>query len=191
MNPKLSAWAACESEFFFDSTPIAPPGSAMLMQVKPGDRASWAFNAKKAWYVGPCLNHYRSFRGVLPSTKGERISDGVKFQHHAIAIPELTPADRILEATRQLKHAITQQPTKAPMDELQAIKLLRKVMLGEDKEPLPKNSVQQSKIRRTTTPMPVLKATTTPVNYISDDEDEDIPPKPRQSKRVQRRIRSE
>ena len=31
MNPKLSAWAACEGEFFFDSTPIAPPGSAMLM----------------------------------------------------------------------------------------------------------------------------------------------------------------
>ena len=85
----------------------------MLMQVKPGERASWAFNAKKAWYVGPCLNHYRSFRGVLPSTKGERISDSVKFQHHVIAIPKLILADRILEATRQLKHAITQQPTKA------------------------------------------------------------------------------
>ena len=149
MNPKLSAWAACEGEFFFDHTPIAPPGSSMLMHVKPNERASWAPNAKKAWYVGPCLKHYRSFRGVLPSTKGERVSDSVKFQHHAIAMPELTPADRILEAAKQLKSAITQQPTKAPMEELTAIQLLREVMLGEHDGTLPLNSLQQSKLQTT------------------------------------------
>ena len=54
-NPLLLAWAAYEGEFFFDATPIASPGSEMLMRVKPGDRTSWGFNAKKAWYVGPAL----------------------------------------------------------------------------------------------------------------------------------------
>ena len=115
----------------------------MLIQVKPGERPSWGHNAKKSWYLGPCLKHYRSFKGVLPSTKGERISDSVRFQHHAIAIPELTPADRILEATKQLKDAIEQQPKRPPSDELRAIELLREVMLGERSAPLPLNSIQQ------------------------------------------------
>lgn len=80
----------------------------MLVQVKPDNRASWSLNAKRVWHVGPCLKHDCSFRGMIPLTKGERISDSVQFQHDVIAIPELTPADIILEATRQLIHAITQ-----------------------------------------------------------------------------------
>ena len=144
-NPLLSAWAAMEGEFHFDATPIAPPGSEMLMHEKPNRRRTWGFNAKKAWYLGPCFQHYRSFRGILPSTGGERISDTVKFRHHAINIPSLTPADRILEAAKQLDAAIKQQPKKAPMDEITAIELLRQVVLGETKEPLPLNSLQTRK----------------------------------------------
>ena len=113
----------------------------MLMQVKPSERKSWQHNAKKTWYMGPCIKHYRSFRGVLPSTKGERILDSVRFQHHAIAIPELTPANRILEATKELKRAIEQQPKGPPSDEIRAIKMLRKVMLGERKDTLPLSAI--------------------------------------------------
>ena len=115
-NLKLSAWAEIEGEYHFDATPIAPPGSAMLMQVKPVDRTTYGLNAKKAWYLGLCLNHFQSFRGILPSTKDECISDTVKFQHHAIAMLQLTPAERMLEATRQLNDAKNQQPKRAPMD---------------------------------------------------------------------------
>ena len=91
------------------------------------------------------MKHYRAFRGVVPSTKGERISDSVKFQHHVIAVLELTPTNRILEATRELKRTITQQPKAAPLDEVAAIELLRKVMLGKQDTPLPANSVQKAK----------------------------------------------
>ena len=61
------------------------------------------------------------------------MSDTVRFKHHAIVIPDLTPADRILEATRQLDDAIKQQPKRAPMDTLTAIELLREVLLGDRK----------------------------------------------------------
>jgi hypothetical protein len=117
----------------------------MLMQVKPDACKTFGLNAKKTWYTGPCLNHYRAFRGMLPSTTGERISDTVNFQHHAIAMPELTPADGILEATKQLKDAISQQPKRAPMKEMEAIEMLRQVMMGERKYKLSKNSVQESR----------------------------------------------
>ena len=52
------------------------------------------------------------------------MSDTVKFRHHAIAIPQLTPADRILEAAKQLDEALRQQPASTPMDTLTAIELL-------------------------------------------------------------------
>lgn len=105
----------------------------MHMQEKPHTQPSWGVSSNKAWYVGPCFKHYQSFQGVLPLTKSERISDTIKFNHHAVAIPEITPVYRIIKASKQLKEAIQQQPKKAPMEDLQAIKLLREVMLGKTK----------------------------------------------------------
>ena len=181
-NPLLSAWAAMEGEYHFDATPIAPPGSEMMLHDKPNQRRSWGFNTKKAWYNGPCFQHYMAFRGILPLTGGERISDTVRFKHHAIAIPQLTPADRILEAARDLDDAIRQLPKRAPIDELQAIELLREVLLGETKRPLPATTVQRHKSaqaaatapQQTTSPPSPLSSTSNSDDdpaYISDDED--------------------
>ena len=179
-NPLLSTWAAMEGEYHFDATPIAPPGSEMLLHEKPNRRKSWGFNAKKAWYLGPCFQHYRSFRGLLPSTGGERISDTVRFKHHAITIPQLTPADRILEAAKQLEAAIKQQPKKAPMDEITAIELLRSVLLGEQVEPLPKNSIQKRKMQQAAAAKPPI----TKVNNQATSETQTISP-PIESDRTQ------
>ena len=103
----------------------------MLMHEKPNRRKTFGLNAKKAWYIAPCFKHYRTFKGILQSTGAEQMSDTVRFNHHAIAIPQLMPANIILEAARQLDDTINQQSKKAPMDELNAIELLREVLLGE------------------------------------------------------------
>ena len=81
----------------------------------------------------------------MTSTGDEIISDTVKFKHHAIAVPKLTPEDRIVEAAKQLYAAIKQKPKKSPMDEIITIKLLQEIFLGEKKYPLPPNSVQRRK----------------------------------------------
>ena len=130
-NPLLLAWAAMEGKLHFDATTVAPSGSEMLMHQKPARRSSFGPNAKKAWYLGPCLNHYRTFRGILSSTDAERLSDTVEFQPHAIGVPEITPADRILEAANQLDAAIRELPKEAQMDMLEAVQTLQEVMLGE------------------------------------------------------------
>lgn len=127
---------------------------------------------------------------MIPPTKGERISDSVKFQHHAIAVPELTPADRILEAKRELKIAITQQPKAAPPDKVSAIELLRRVTLGEQDTPMPANSVQKAKEKTRAPHAPTTAAahdaTDAPVNYVSDDKDNDKHerPPPRRSRKA-------
>ena len=129
-NPRLSAWATCEGDFHFDSTPIAHPGTEMLTQNKPSNRRSWDNNTTKAWYIGPCLKHYRTLKGIVPATGAEQMSDIVRMKHHAIAIQQLTPAERILEATKQLKQTIQQQPQQAPMDKIKAVELLREGFAG-------------------------------------------------------------
>ena len=110
-----------EGEFPFNATPIAPPGSEMLMHENPNRRKTFNFKEKKAWYIAPCFRHYQTFKGIMASTGAERLSDTVRFKHHAIKILHLTPADIILEAARTLNTAIKQQTKKDPMDELVAI----------------------------------------------------------------------
>ena len=115
------------------------------MHEKPNRRRTFGFNAKKAWYIAPFFQHYQTFKGIMASTRAEIISVLVQFKHHSITIPHLTPSNRILEAARQLDSAIKQQPKKAPMDEVVAIELLRKLLLGERKE---KNPAKASKYQK-------------------------------------------
>ena len=61
------------------------------------------------------------------------MSDTVRFKNHAITIPQLMPANRILEADGQFDDTLKQQPKKAPMDEITVIELLLEVILGERK----------------------------------------------------------
>ena len=67
----------------------------------------------------------------MQTTGAERITDTIKFQHHDVKVPQPTAADRITSVARDLQCAIKQQPAKAPVEELQSIKLLRQVLLGE------------------------------------------------------------
>ena len=115
--------------------------------------------------------------GIAPLTGSERLSDTVHFQYHAIPILDLNPADKILEATRQLDDAICQQPRRVPMEELTAIELLRKVLLGEQRVHLHPNSVQLRKTNQQTVPPqrvavtpPATSPTATPSDDISDDD---------------------
>ena len=115
LNPKLSAFEALEGAFHFTSTPFAPPGAKVLAHEKPVRRASWGLHANKGWYIGPALNHHQYYKYIKQSTGAERITDTIKFQHHNVKVPQLTAADIITSAARELQHAIKQQPTKAPM----------------------------------------------------------------------------
>ena len=80
----------------------------------------------------------------------------------------MTAADIITRAVRELQRAIKQQPSKAPLEELQAIKFLRRVLLGEKllkitTKPTLTTATQQSS---PSTPTPDL-------TYISSDSDSD------------------
>jgi hypothetical protein len=64
-NPLLSAFKAMEGLFSFDAMPMAPPGTKVLVHLKPTCRKSWAFHASNGWYIGPSLKHYRCIRAIM------------------------------------------------------------------------------------------------------------------------------
>ena len=58
INPKLSAYAQLHDAFDFNLTPLAPPGTKIIIYDKPAIRGSWTTRGYKGWYIGPAFNHY-------------------------------------------------------------------------------------------------------------------------------------
>eukprot|EP00957_Ditylum_brightwellii_P020080 1514839-Ditylum_brightwellii.AAC.1 len=72
-NPALSAYAALEGCFNFDTTPMAPPGTTAFNCKTSG------FHTMETWYVGPALRHYRCYTVIMNDMAAKHISDTVQF----------------------------------------------------------------------------------------------------------------
>ena len=79
LNPKLSAYAQLEGIFDFNKTPLAPPGTHVIIHEKPAQHQTWAPHGIDGWYVGPALHHYQCHCIWIPSTQSEHIADGHQF----------------------------------------------------------------------------------------------------------------
>eukprot|EP00957_Ditylum_brightwellii_P094618 7205965-Ditylum_brightwellii.AAC.1 len=69
----MSAYTAINGTFNFNATPLAPLGTHVTFHEKTNQRATWALNGTKAWYIGPVLEHYRCYKCFIVKTKSERI----------------------------------------------------------------------------------------------------------------------
>jgi hypothetical protein len=124
-NPALSAFEAMEGLYSFDATPMAPPGTkVLLVHHKPSRCRTWGYHAMSGWYVVPALHHYRCIKTIMVHTEGERITNTFKFNHNALPMPSITQADYIVDAAHRLSSAIAVSQT-APPDELKAIASIR------------------------------------------------------------------
>jgi hypothetical protein len=56
------------TKFDFKRHPIAPLGCKVLTWDAPENRGSWAYHGIEGMYIGPALNHFRSFTIWVPST---------------------------------------------------------------------------------------------------------------------------
>ena len=93
LNPKLSAYAQLEGTFDFTCTPLAPPGTRVIIHKKLTNRQTWALYGTDGWYLGPALHHYQCYRVWVPCTHAERIVDTISFFPKAVPLPELTSHD--------------------------------------------------------------------------------------------------
>ena len=51
--PHLSAYTHIFGEFYYNRTPLAPPGTRILIHNRPNDIASWAPHVEYGWDIGP------------------------------------------------------------------------------------------------------------------------------------------
>ena len=109
LNPKLSAYAQLEGTFDFTCTPLAPPGTRVVIREKPTNCQTWAPHGTDGWYLGPALHHYQCYRVWVPCTHAKRIVDTISFFPKAVPLPELTHKDAVIQAAQGLTHAL-QQP---------------------------------------------------------------------------------
>ena len=58
MNPRLSAEAHLNGAFDFNRTPMAPPGTRVILHEIPAKRGTWAPHGVDGWFLGPALDHY-------------------------------------------------------------------------------------------------------------------------------------
>ena len=130
LNPK--PYTQLEGTFDFTCTPLAPPGTQVIIHEKPTNRQTWAPHGTDGWYLGPALHHYQCYRVWVPRTHTECIIDTISFFPKAIPLPELTHKDTAIQATSKLTHALQQPRFRGPLtqfhdDHLMSLRKLSKI----------------------------------------------------------------
>ena len=92
--------------FDYNKTPLAPPGTKVLVYEPPSLRKTWSAHCVEGWYLGPAPNHYRCHRCFVTKTRSERISNTVKFLPHSWRMPTLSSRDAAIEAAEKLAVAL-------------------------------------------------------------------------------------
>jgi hypothetical protein len=99
-NPSMSAHQMLNGTFDYNRTPMAPPGTKIIVHEKPNQRRTWDPHGVDGWYLGPATGHYRCYRVFINKTRAERITDTVEFLPHEIEMPFPTPTEIAVEATK-------------------------------------------------------------------------------------------
>ena len=113
INPRLSSEAQLNGSFDFNRTPLAPPGTKVLVYDTPDHRRTWAAHGIDGWYIGRAPEHYRCYRVYIPKTRAERTAKTVDFFPHDCPIPHTSSADAATAAACALADALT-HPTPPP-----------------------------------------------------------------------------
>jgi hypothetical protein len=129
INPRLSAKAQLNGAFDYNKTPLAPPGTKVLIHETPNKQRTWAVHGGDGWYLGGAPEHYRCYRVYATKTRAERIAQTVDFFPHYGKMPQLSSAGTAIRAAIDLCWAIRNPAPASPLsllgdDQMQAIQQL-------------------------------------------------------------------
>jgi hypothetical protein len=135
LNPQLSSEAQLNGAFDYNRTPLAPPGTKVIVHETSSVRQSWAPHGVNGWYIGAASHHYRCWRVFIPQTAGERNSDTVEFFPATVPMPQLSSADAATQAIQDLIQALKHPHPATPFATLgnaqyDAIKQLAQIFAG-------------------------------------------------------------
>jgi len=106
INNRLSAYAQLHGAFNFMATPLGPPGTKVIIHEKPTIRGTWAPHGVEGWYLGPAMDHYRSYHVYVPSTNSTRIADTLAWFPSHVVMPTASSTDIAMAAAYDLTQAL-------------------------------------------------------------------------------------
>ena len=59
IDPKLSVCQQLYGNLDYNTTPMAPPVTKVIVHKTPATRGSYDPHGTEGWYIGPALDHYR------------------------------------------------------------------------------------------------------------------------------------
>jgi Reverse transcriptase (RNA-dependent DNA polymerase) len=114
INPRLSAHAQVHGQYNFNSHPIGPPGTKVLVHEKSKNRSSWAPHATESWYIGPSLEHYRCYITYNTETNSTRIADTLTWFPTKVPFPFPNDSERLTAALQDIANIVdNNQPNEA------------------------------------------------------------------------------
>ena len=113
--PHLSAYTHIFGEFYFNCTPLAPPGTQLVVHNRANYCASWAPHGKDGWYIGPEMEHYIFHKTYIPNTRGEIISDTVEFFPKQSNIPKMSSIYATFHAAHGLIYLLQNTSPSNPL----------------------------------------------------------------------------
>ena len=111
VNPTLSAYTYLFGNFDLNKTPLAPPGTKVLIHKKSNVRESRDYHGVEGWYIGPSLEHYRCLKCYNPEAFSEVNTDTVKLIPSVTSILVYTNLDVIKQAVSNIL-SILKNPSK-------------------------------------------------------------------------------
>ena len=110
LDPTKSAREFFNAPFGYAATPIGPLGCQIIIHKKPSVSNSCYFRGKDGWGLGCSLEHYQCQRVAPKDTKAVQVSDTLKYWHHYLTQPTLTPEDCVLRGLQTLTCALEDAP---------------------------------------------------------------------------------
>jgi hypothetical protein len=97
-------------DFDFNRTPLAPPGTKVLIHEKTDIQQTWAPHAVEGWYLGPSLRHYRCYHVWAWATNAERVADTLAWFPTTVIMPRHSSTDIIIATAHDLAQALLHTP---------------------------------------------------------------------------------
>jgi hypothetical protein len=132
INPRLSSEAQLNKAFDFKKTPLAPPGTRVIIHEQTGVRRTWSVHGTDGWYLGPALERHRCYSVYCSKTGNERIIDTVELFSADIRMPRMSSADNATIAAKELTDALLHPARAAPFATIrndQLVALLKQLAL--------------------------------------------------------------
>jgi hypothetical protein len=116
-QPNLSAYACLNGNFDFNRSPLASPGTRVVVHITPAQRPNRGPHSVDGWYVGSSPEHYRCHKCYIPSTFGVRDALTIDWFPHNVPFPRVT-TDEYLRQTAHDMLKLIQNKTTHPIPSL-------------------------------------------------------------------------